>query len=45
MPEDHFREEVRRTQGDVSELAKRFGVSPLALRYRAKSLGMKGHGV
>lgn len=45
MPEDHFREELRRTQGDVSELAKRFGVSPLALRYRAKSLGMKGHGV
>jgi Zn-dependent peptidase ImmA (M78 family) len=45
MPEDHFREEVRRTRGDVTELAKRFGVSPLALRYRAKNLGMKGHGV
>ncbi|WYK06609.1 ImmA/IrrE family metallo-endopeptidase [Cereibacter sphaeroides f. sp. denitrificans] len=45
MPEDIFRSEVKRTQGDVNLLAERFGVSPLALRYRAKNLGMKGHGV
>lgn len=45
MPEDHFREEVRRTGGDVAELAKRFGVSTLVLRYRAKNLGMRGHNV
>ncbi|WP_114011715.1 ImmA/IrrE family metallo-endopeptidase [Cohaesibacter intestini] len=45
MPEDYFREEVRKTQGDVAELAARFGVSSLALRYRAKNLGLKGHGV
>ncbi|MEP3895687.1 MAG: ImmA/IrrE family metallo-endopeptidase [Litorimonas sp.] len=45
MPEDIFRTEVRRTQGDISALAERFGVSQLALRYRAKTLGLRGHGV
>lgn len=45
MPEELFREEVRRTGGDITLMAKRFNVSPLALRYRAKSLGMRGHGV
>ena len=45
MPEELFREEVRRTRGDITLIAKRFNVSPLALRYRAKSLGMRGHGV
>ncbi|WP_392338757.1 ImmA/IrrE family metallo-endopeptidase [Loktanella salsilacus] len=45
MPEDQFREEIRRTGGSISELAEKFGVSPLALRYRAKNLGMRGHGV
>lgn len=45
MPEDIFREEVRRSSGEVAVMAKRFGVSPLALRYRAKNLGMRGHGV
>lgn len=45
MPEEIFREEIRRTGGEISELAKRFGVSTLALRYRAKNLGMRGHGV
>lgn len=45
MPEDHFREEVKRTGGNIAELADRFGVSALALRYRAKNLGMRGHGV
>lgn len=45
MPEELFREEIRRTRGDITLIAKRFNVSPLALRYRAKSLGMRGHGV
>jgi Zn-dependent peptidase ImmA (M78 family) len=45
MPEALFREEVRRTRGDITLIAKRFNVSPLVLRYRAKSLGMRGHGV
>lgn len=45
MPEEIFREEIRRTGGDIGELAKRFEVSTLALRYRAKNLGMRGHGV
>ncbi|WP_198040729.1 ImmA/IrrE family metallo-endopeptidase [Phaeobacter inhibens] len=45
MPEDQFREEIERTRGNISEIAERFGVSELALRYRAKNLGMRGHGV
>ena len=45
MPEDHFREEIKRTGGDIAQLADRCGVSALALRYRAKNLGMRGHGV
>ena len=45
MPEDLFRAEVSRTSGNITELAKRFNVSPLALRYRAKTLGFRVHGV
>lgn len=45
MPEEIFREEIRRTSGDVAVIARRFGVSTIALRYRAKNLGMRGHGV
>lgn len=45
IPEEIFREEISRTGGDVTELAKKFGVSALVLRYRAKNLGMRGHGV
>ena len=45
MPEEIFRKEVKRRGGDIAELARSFGVSTLALRYRAKGLGMKGHGV
>lgn len=45
MPESLFREEVKRWQGSIKLTAARFGVSQLALRYRAKNLGMRGHGV
>lgn len=45
MPEDMYRAEVRAAHGDVPTIADRFGVSQLAVRYRAKNLGMRGHGV
>lgn len=45
MPESMFRAEVKKIGGNIAELAKSFGVSQLALRYRAKGLGMRGHGV
>lgn len=45
MPEAMLRAEVKKIGGDIVELAKKFGVSQLALRYRAKNLGMRGHGV
>jgi len=45
MPEQKFRGEVRSGKRKVDELAKEFQVSTLALRIRAKSLGMTGHGL
>lgn len=45
MPEDIFRSEVRNAQGDITTISERFGVSQLAVRYRAKNLKMRGHGV
>lgn len=45
IPEDVFREKVRAGIGEVEDLAKIFKVSSLALRMRAKKLGMSGHGL
>lgn len=45
MPENKFREMVRRGTTDIEELARKFEVSTLALRIRAKTLGMTGHGL
>lgn len=45
MPEDEFRKKVRSGVKKVEELAKEFKVSTLALRIRAKNLGMSGHGL
>ncbi len=45
MPEDVFREKVRAGVSEVEDLAKIFKVSSLALRMRAKKLGMSGHGL
>lgn len=45
MPEQEFREFVRSEVRKVDELAKEFNVSTLALRIRAKNLGMSGHGL
>jgi len=45
MPEDEFRAMVRLGKNDIEGLAQEFEVSTLALRIRAKSLGMSGHGL
>lgn len=45
MPEDTFFQIARATNGDITRIAKEFEVSPLAVRYQAKSLGIPGHGV
>lgn len=45
MPETTFKEQVKQLEGNISHLAKAFNVSQIAVRYRAKSLGMSGHGV
>lgn len=44
MPEQKFRKLVRSGVRQVEALAKEFKVSTLALRIRAKNLGMSGHG-
>jgi Zn-dependent peptidase ImmA (M78 family) len=43
MPEDEFKRLVRDGIDDIDKLAKKFGVSTLALRIRAKELGFQGH--
>jgi Zn-dependent peptidase ImmA (M78 family) len=45
MPEGDFRKMVRDGKNKIDELAQEFGVSTLALRIRAKNLGMSGHGL
>jgi len=45
MPENKFREKVRSGVSQVEKLAKEFKVSTLALRIRAKNLGISGHGL
>jgi len=45
MPEEVFRRVVREKNGDISKISDDFGVSQLAVRYRAKSLEIKGHGL
>lgn len=45
MPESIFRDRVRFFSGSIEEIAKFFNVSTLAVRVRAKILGMKGHGL
>lgn len=43
MPEKLFREAVRTLEGNIQQVADRFGVTNLAVRRRAAMLGMKGH--
>jgi len=45
MPEDTFRDAVRSGKRNIEDLAREFKVSTLALRIRAKNLGMTGHGL
>lgn len=45
MPEQNLRDRVRSGVRNVEELAKEFKVSTLALRIRAKNLGISGHGL
>jgi Zn-dependent peptidase ImmA (M78 family) len=45
IPESDFRQMVSEGKNKVDELAQKFGVSTLALRIRAKNLGMSGHGL
>ncbi len=45
MPEHEFRRLVREGTKSIEQLANIFKVSTLALRIRAKNLGMSGHGL
>ncbi|MBD9612180.1 ImmA/IrrE family metallo-endopeptidase [Pseudomonas sp. PDM02] len=45
MPEQIFRDKVRVFSGSIEAIAQYFKVSTLAVRVRAKILGMKGHGL
>ncbi len=45
IPEQKFREKVRSGITKVDKLAREFQVSTLALRIRAKTLGISGHGL
>ena len=45
MPETEFRKYVSDFAGSIEALSKFFKVSTLAVRVRAKTLGMQGHGL
>jgi predicted transcriptional regulator len=45
MPEDEFRRLIREGVASVDDLARHFSVSSLALRIRAKQIGLSGHGL
>ncbi|AZE38124.1 hypothetical protein C4K06_5115 [Pseudomonas chlororaphis subsp. aureofaciens] len=45
MPETEFRDRVKVFLGSIEAIAQYFKVSTLAVRVRAKILGMKGHGL
>ncbi|WP_287030018.1 ImmA/IrrE family metallo-endopeptidase [Pseudomonas sp. UBA6310] len=45
MPESDFRHFVSIFGGNIEALSQHFRVSTLAVRVRAKTLGMKGHGL
>jgi Zn-dependent peptidase ImmA (M78 family) len=44
MPKNVFLATARSVGGDISKIASAFKVSTLAVRYRAKELGLDGHG-
>ena len=45
MPEDEFNKQIDQGNDSVESLAEYFGVSTLAIQYRAKDLGYNGNGV
>ncbi len=45
MPEQEFKADVRSGMRDILALADKYQVSTLAIRLRAKELGMSGHGL
>ncbi len=45
MPEDAFRSFINNVSNKIDAIAEHFGVSALAVRVRAKTLGFKGHGL
>ncbi|MFC1524636.1 ImmA/IrrE family metallo-endopeptidase [Thermodesulfobacteriota bacterium] len=45
MPQEKFKHFVTNVSSKVEDIAMHFGVSSLAVRYRAKKLGYTGHGV
>jgi Zn-dependent peptidase ImmA (M78 family) len=45
MPEEQFRKNVQLFDGNIEATSQHFRVSTLAVRVRAKILGMKGHGL
>ncbi len=45
MPEEEFRKKINDGTTIINDIAQYFGVSSLAVRYRAKNLGYGGHGV
>jgi len=45
MPADHFKDFITITSNKIDAIASYFGVSALAVRVRAKTLGFKGHGL
>jgi Zn-dependent peptidase ImmA (M78 family) len=45
MPEQLFRDRTKLFNGSIESIAKYFQASTLAVRVRAKQLGMKGHGL
>ncbi|MFC4346983.1 ImmA/IrrE family metallo-endopeptidase [Kordiimonas lipolytica] len=45
MPEQTFFQVARASKGSIERIASEFDVSQLAVRYRAKTLGIGGHGL
>jgi len=45
LPEKVFKQVTRALDGNITKIAKEFGVGTLVVRFRAKGLGIKGHGL
>lgn len=45
MPQDEFLDYLRNVSSKIDDIAEHFGVSTMAVRIRAKTLKLKGHGL